>query len=182
MLCSIGTQCESSISLSVSCRCTVHTCIYRHTVYLYIHSSVHYVYVYMKKKSGGPEQKGILWTAVLSSLALISAVQHNLLSCFELAGSHQRSSAQFTLGSTWVYIPRHFPQLWFGTNPHNHKVIRQGRVYTCRSSTALGGIRTHDTLHSRQVLYQLSYMYMYRYTLTYDVQYLSLVIFFILRL
>ena len=40
--------------------------------------SVVHVYMYMKK-SGGPEQKGILWTAVLSLLALISAVQHNLL-------------------------------------------------------------------------------------------------------
>ena len=29
----------------------------------------------VRKKSGGPEQKGILWTAVLSLLALISAVQ-----------------------------------------------------------------------------------------------------------
>ena len=26
---------------------------------------------------------------------------------------------------------------------------------------ASGGIRTHDTLYSRQMLYQLSYMYMY---------------------
>ena len=34
--------------------------------------------LYMKK-SGGPEQKSTLWTAVLSLLALISAVQHNLL-------------------------------------------------------------------------------------------------------
>ena len=37
-----------------------------------------YIHVYMKK-SGGPEQKGILRTAVSSLLALISAVQHNLL-------------------------------------------------------------------------------------------------------
>ena len=34
--------------------------------------------MYMKK-SGGPEQKGILWTAISSLLALISAVQHDLL-------------------------------------------------------------------------------------------------------
>ena len=41
---------------------------------MYVH--VHCIYM---KKSGGPEQKGILWTAVLSLLALTSAVQHNLL-------------------------------------------------------------------------------------------------------
>ena len=34
--------------------------------------------MYMKK-SGGPEQKGILRRAVSSLLALIGAVQHNLL-------------------------------------------------------------------------------------------------------
>ena len=36
-------------------------------------------YMLYMKKSGGPEQKGILQTAVSSLLALISTVQHNLL-------------------------------------------------------------------------------------------------------
>ena len=54
-----------------------------HSFLCTLHVRVH------EKKSGGPEQKGILWTAVSSLLALISVVQHNLLSCFELVGSHQ---------------------------------------------------------------------------------------------
>ena len=49
-----------------------------HVFYIYISHPVRHMYLYMKK-SGGPQQKGILWTAGLSLLALISAVQHNLL-------------------------------------------------------------------------------------------------------
>ena len=60
--------CESVLSLLKSF--SVFVCVHLH------------VYMYMKKL-GGPEQNGILRTAVSSLLALISAVQHNL----------------------WVYIP-----------------------------------------------------------------------------
>ena len=61
----VQTTCSCTSSLQASQKC------------LYSTSQHVYIYMYMKK-SGGPEQKGILRTAVLSLLTLISTVQHNL--------------------------------------------------------------------------------------------------------
>ena len=87
-----------------------------HRYCLHLHVCI-YMYMYMKK-SGGPEQKGILWTAVSSLLALISTIY---------SGIHREL---YTQG---------FPKyLWFRTNeihPHGHKVITLGKKNPFRHKT-----------------------------------------------
>ena len=61
---------------------TIH--MYNVHVHVIIHTILTTLYAHViHEKSGGPEQKGILWTAVSS---LLAAVQHN-----------------YALGSMWVY-------------------------------------------------------------------------------
>ena len=52
--------------------------------------------------------------------------RHTTDSCFELVGSHQRSPAQFTLGSTWVYIPKVFLYMYmymYACTVHVHDIV-----------------------------------------------------------
>ena len=63
------------------------------------------------EKSGGPGQRGIMGD-----------------SCFEVVTSHQRSPAQFTLGSTGVYVPKVFV-VQIEIHPHSYRVITLGKIF-----------------------------------------------------